>query len=391
VTTARYDVVVVGARAAGAMTAMVLARAGLRVLMVDRGEYGDDTISTHALLRGGILQLSRWGLLERVVAAGTPPVRASVFNYGETQVEVPIRPQPGVDALYAPRRTVLDPILVDAARDAGVEARFGVTVTGLLRDREGRVTGVAGRDGSAARFTAAARFTVGADGMGSKVAHLAGARVERAGTHATAIIYGYWHGVPADRYQLFYRPGVAAGTFPTNEGEACVFAAVPRRAFRTETRGGVGEAYPRLLDRAAPGALEGATLAPGRLRVFSARPGFFRRAYGHGWALVGDAGYFKDPITSHGLTDALRDAELLARAIISATCGEACEEDALAGYQRTRDCLSARLLAITDAIASFSWDLDRIPTLLLELSDSMSDEVRLIRDLEPLRGMAPVR
>jgi flavin-dependent dehydrogenase len=153
----------------------------------------------------------------------------------------------------------------------------------------------------------------------------------------------------------------------------------------------VGEAYPRLLDRAAPGALEGATLAPGRLRVFSARPGFFRRAYGHGWALVGDAGYFKDPITSHGLTDALRDAELLARAIISATCGEACEEDALAGYQRTRDCLSARLLAITDAIASFSWDLDRIPTLLLELSDSMSDEVRLIRDLEPLRGMAPVR
>ncbi len=219
-TTARYDVVVVGARAAGAMTAMVLARAGLRVLMVDRGEYGDDTISTHALLRGAIVQLSRGGLLERVVAAGTPPVRVSGFDYGATQVEVPIRPQPGVDALYAPRRTVLDPILVDAARDAGVETRFGITVTGLLRDRDGRVTGVAGRDGSGARFAATARFTVGADGMGSKVAHLAGARVERTGTHATAIIYGYWHGVLADRYQLFYRPGVAAGTFPTNDGQA---------------------------------------------------------------------------------------------------------------------------------------------------------------------------
>ena len=389
-TTARYDVVVVGARAAGAMTAMVLARAGLRVLMVDRGEYGDDTISTHALLRGGVLQLSRWGLLERVVAAGTPPVRVSVFNYGETQVEVPIRPQPGVDALYAPRRTVLDPILVDAALEAGVETRFGVTVTSLLRDRHGRVTGVAGRDGSGSRFAAAARFTVGADGMGSKVAHLAGARVERACTNAAAFIYGYWHGLPDDRYQLFYRPGVAAGTFPTNEGESCVFAAVPRREFRSESRGGVVEAYSRLLDRAAPGAFEGASLAVARLRVFSARPGFFRRSYGHGWALVGDAGYFKDPITSHGLTDALRDSELLARAIISAACGEASEGEALAAYQRTRDCLSARLLAITDAVASFSWDLDRIPTLLLELSDSMSDEVRLIRDLEPFHGMAPV-
>ncbi len=389
-TAARYDVVVVGARAAGAMTAMVLARAGLRVLMVDRGDYGDDTISTHALLRGAVLQLSRWGLLERVVAAGTPPVRASVFSYGETQVEVPIRPQPGVDALYAPRRTVLDPILVDAARDAGVETRFGVTVTGLRRDRDGRVIGVVGRDGSGSRFAAAARLTVGADGMGSKVAHLAGARVERASIHAAAVVYGYWHGLPDDRYQLFYRPGVAAGAFPTTEGQTCVFVAVPRRQFRSETRGGVAQAYPRLLARAAPGAFEDATLLQGRLRVFSARPGFFRRAYGPGWALVGDAGYFKDPITSHGLTDALRDAELLARAIVSAACGEASEEEALAAYQRTRDFLSARLLAITDAIASFSWDLDRIPTLLLELSDSMSDEVRVIRDLEPLDGMVPV-
>ncbi|HEX6150296.1 NAD(P)/FAD-dependent oxidoreductase [Nocardioides sp.] len=382
---ARYDVVVVGARPAGAMTAMVLARAGLRVLMVDRCRYGDDTISTHALLRAAVLQLKRWGLLDRVVAAGTPPVLASVFHYGEEQVEVPIKPQAGVDALYAPRRTVLDPILVDAAREAGVETRFGITVTGLHRDDDGRVTGVIGRDASGAPFTAGARITVGADGMGSRVAHLAGAPVERAGTNAASFIYGYWSGLPVDRYELFYRPGVAAGLFPTNDGQACVFAAVPRRDLRSESRGGgVARAYTRLLSRAAPDAFRSATPAPGRLKVFSSRPGFFRRSYGHGWALVGDAGYFKDPITSHGLSDALRDGELLARAIIEAASGNATEEVALASYQRTRDCLSARLLATTDAIASFSWDLDRIPTLLLELSDSMGEEVRLLRDLDPV-------
>lgn len=141
-TASPYDVVVVGARPAGAATAMVLARAGLRVLVVDRSRYGADTLSTHALLRGGVLQLARWGLLNEVIAAGTPPVQRSVFHYGEERIEVPIRPAAGVDALYAPRRTVLDPILVDAARDAGAEVRFGLTVTGLCRDGTGRVTGV---------------------------------------------------------------------------------------------------------------------------------------------------------------------------------------------------------------------------------------------------------
>ena len=136
-----YDVVVVGARPAGAATAMLLARAGLRVLVVDRARYGSDALSTHALLRGGVLQLARWGLLDRVAASGRPPARRTVFHYGDEKVDVPIKPGDGFDALYAPRRTVLDPILVDAARDAGAEVRFGVSVTGLCRDETGRVSG----------------------------------------------------------------------------------------------------------------------------------------------------------------------------------------------------------------------------------------------------------
>jgi flavin-dependent dehydrogenase len=381
-----YDVVVVGARPAGAAAAMLLARAGLRVLMVDRSTYGADTVSTHALLRGGVIQLARWGLLDRVARAGTPPVRRTVFDYGNQRVEVPIKPGPGFDALYAPRRTVLDPILVDAARTAGAEVCFGVTVTSLCRDSNGRVTGIIGRDAAGAPFTAGARITVGADGMGSTVARLTGAPVDRAGTSAAAFVYGYWDGLAVDGYELFYRTGVSAGLFPTNGGQTCVFAATTPRRFRSETTAGVAAAYTRLVGEAAPGLLDANSdaRAPERFRVFTGRLGHLRRASGPGWALVGDAGYFKDPITAHGLTDALRDAELLARGIITACAGDVPEAIAMGAYRATRDRLSENLFATTDAIASFAWNLDQIPTLLIELSDSMNDEVTWLTELDSI-------
>ncbi|MFI6673712.1 NAD(P)/FAD-dependent oxidoreductase [Kribbella sp. NPDC050470] len=380
-----YDVVVVGARPAGAATALILARAGLEVLVVDRSRYGADTLSTHALLRGGVLQLARLGLLDKI-AAGTPPVRGCVFQYGEERIQVPIKPHAGVEALYAPRRTVLDPILVDAARDAGAEIRFGVAITELRLNRAGRVTGVVGRDSTGASFTADAGITVGADGVGSTIARLTGATVERAATGAAAFIYGYWDGMRVNDYELFYRSGTAAGYFPTNRGQVCVFAATSRRRFRSESRTGKARVYDRLLGEAAPGGAHRAAGArpPQQLHVFTARPGFIRRAHGPGWALVGDAGYFKDPITSHGITDALRDAELLARAIVTASSGEATEEAALATYQATRDRLSERLFDVTDQIASFAWNLDQIPTLLLHLSNAMNDEVSWLHQLDAL-------
>ena len=126
----RYDVIVVGARCAGSPTAMLLARAGYRVLVVDRAIFPSDTVSTHGLMRGGVLQLSRWGLLERVVAAGTPPVRRTTFCFaGAEPVRVSIKPSPGVDALYAPRRRVLDPIIEDAAAEAGVHVVHGAHIS----------------------------------------------------------------------------------------------------------------------------------------------------------------------------------------------------------------------------------------------------------------------
>jgi len=120
----RYDVVIVGARCAGAATAMLLARRGLKVLLVDRSRYGSDTLSTHALMRAGVLQLHRWGVLDKIKAAGTPLIRTVSFHYDDNVVEVPLKPQDGVDGVYAPRRTVIDAALVDAAREAGAETAF---------------------------------------------------------------------------------------------------------------------------------------------------------------------------------------------------------------------------------------------------------------------------
>ena len=371
--THNYDAAVVGARAAGAATACLLARSGLRVLLVDRARYGADTLSTHALMRGGVLQLSRWGLLDEVIAAGTPPVRRTTFRYANTVVPIPIKSSHGVDALYAPRRTVLDPILVDAAVAAGVDVRFGVAVTDVERTGHGTVTGIVGRTRDGQPFRARARIVVGADGIRSTIAERVGAPVERIGTSAAAVTYGYWSGLATDGYEWNFRPDAASGVIPTNDGQVCVFAsASPRRI----GRGGleplvriVAESSPDLASRLA------AATPPRALRTFTGQPGHVRRSWGRGWALVGDAGYFKDPLSAHGLTDALRDAELLARGIIAVVVDGAAEEDALAGYQATRDALSAELFDVMDVIAGHRWTDDEIADLLLQLSAAMADEV----------------
>ena len=375
-----YDVVVVGARAAGAATAHLLARSGLRVLLVDRGRYGTDTLSTHALMRGGVLQLSRWGLLEKIIAAGTPPVRRATFRYAEAVVPVTIKPSHGVDALYAPRRTVLDPILIDAAVASGADVRFGIAVTDVDRDRHGAVTGVVGRTRHGQAFRARARIVVGADGIRSTIAERVGAPFERVGTSAAAITYGYWSGLETDGYEWNFRPGAASGVVPTNDGQACVYAsASPRRI----GRGGLAPLTRIVAQSSADLAGRLAAAVPPRaLRTFTGRPGHLRRSWGRGWALVGDAGYFKDPLSAHGLTDALRDAELLARGIITVADG-ADERDALASFQATRDALSTALFDAIDVIAGHRWTDEAIPSLLLQLNAAMADEVEALAALPP--------
>jgi flavin-dependent dehydrogenase len=374
--TAPYDAIVIGARCAGASTAMLLAREGLRVLLVDRAPPGTDTLSTHALMRGGVLQLHRWGLLTEI-AGVTPAVRSATFHYADDAITVPIKPRDGIEGLYAPRRTVLDGALVAAARSAGAEVAFGAAVVDLLRDRRGRVTGVALARADGGRTAVAGGIVVGADGLRSRVASLAGAAVEREGRHAAAIVYGHWSGLAVAGYDWHYRPGVSAGAIPTNDGRTCLFVAMPRRRFAEELPRGLAALYERVLAEAAPGyarALPGARLEA-RLWPFAGTTGLVRRAWGPGWALVGDAGMFRDSITAHGITDALRDAELLGRAVIEGT------DRALAAYQAARDDAALGMFQISDAIASFEWDLDRVRGLHAELTEEMAREVQLLRAL----------
>lgn len=379
VTQSRYDVVIAGARCAGASTAMLLARRGLRVLAVDPVPYGRDTLSTHAMMRGAVLQLHRWGLLDSVRASGAPPIGKTTFHYGDESVEIVIKARDGIDALYAPRRTVLDPILVDGAREAGAEVVYGQAVVDLVYDdRAGRVRGakIAGRDREVTRVSA--DLVIGADGMRSRVARLVEAGVDDKVPEAACSIYGYWSDVPLDGYHWFYEPGVSIGTIPTNDGDTCVFALIPQRRFIDRKHEGIEALFREAVGVVSAELAEAVTVnePSGKLRGFAGAPGFLRRSTGPGWALVGDAGYFRDPITAHGITDALREAELLTRAVADDGDG------GLDAYQPKRDERVRGLLDVTHRIASFEWDLEEAKELHLELNREMNAGLDVLRALD---------
>jgi 2-polyprenyl-6-methoxyphenol hydroxylase-like FAD-dependent oxidoreductase len=382
-----YDVVVVGARDAGAATAMLLARAGAHVLVVDRAVAGRDTSPTHALTRAGVVQLHRWGLLDRVVAAGTPAVRRTEVHHGDACTVVTLKPVAGVDALYAPRRSVLDAILLDGARAAGAHVCDGVDVQTVTTSPDGRVTGVAGHRADGSEFRVHARFTVGADGLQSRIARAVRAPVERQGRHASGVVYGHVTGLATDRFEWHYAPGLTAGVVPTNDGEACVWAGASMPRFLAELADDVAAGLTRLLREVSPELAErfAATSGSGPIRGHASVPGVVRRPWGPGWALVGDAGSYLDPCTAHSVSDALRDAELLTRALTAVLDG-ANTDVALGQFHRTRDALSHRRFGVTDEIASYRWDTDTVAPLLRSLTSATSDEVDLLTSLDAPPG-----
>jgi len=356
---------------------MLLARAGLRVLVVDPIKRGRDTLSTHALMRGAVLQLHRWGLLDAVRASGTPPIRSTTFHYGDESIEVPIKAKDGVDALCAPRRTVLDPILVDAALTAGAEVVHGQSVVDLIRDPQGRTRGAKIADGDKRLTDVDAELVIGADGIRSRVARIVEAPLDYAVTHASASIYGYWRGLTLQGFHWFYDTGAGVGSIPTNQEETCVFISLPRTRFEENRQRGMQALYHEALREVSTELASSVAESdgPGKLRAFPGTPGFLRRAVGEGWALVGDAGYFRDPITAHGITDALHDAELLSRTILQGGDGN------LVDYQRARDARVQGLLDVTDRISAFDWNLDEVKAHHLTLSREMNAQVESLRPL----------
>jgi flavin-dependent dehydrogenase len=365
----RYDAVIVGARCAGAATAFLLARAGAKVLLVDRQAYGSDTMSTHALMRAGVLQLHRWGLLPKVMAEETPEIRCTTFHYGQEAIRLSIKAEHGVSYLCAPRRTVLDRVLVDAARAAGAEVRHGALLTDLVFGSRGQVVGVRLKDADS-EYAVRCTNVIGADGRQSTIAKLVSAEIYAESASSSASVFGYFENLRSDGSHWHFAENVAAGVIPTNHGQHCVFASVPAEAFASTFKNNVEAGFFRILGANSPNLSDdvGRAHLVGRFRGFAGARGYLRQSHGPGWALVGDAGYFKDPATAHGITDALRDAELLANAILDG------RPAALAAYQKERDDLSRPLFDATQAIASFRWTLDELKLLHMQLSAAMRAE-----------------
>jgi flavin-dependent dehydrogenase len=393
----RYDAAIVGARVAGAATAMLLARRGLRVLVIDRDGLGSDTLSSHALMRGAVTQLERWGIAP-ALRASSPSIEHVTFHYGVgpdgpgpdgTVVDLPITGN-GATPLLAPRRTVLDRTMVEVAADAGAEFRHRTRLIDLNQHPSGRVTGIRIADEAGRETDITADIVIGADGLRSTVARRLDVPITRQGTEASAFVMRYVEdldGLPTDAYQWLYGPGIGAGFIPTTDGRFCVFAAMTRERFATEIRADVTAGFQRVLDEVNPDFGEATRQATpvSRVRAWPGIPGQFRQAAGPGWALVGDAGYFKDPYAAHGISDALRDAELLADAV--AAGGTSVERnDQLAAYGETRDRLATPLFEVLERIASYRWTIDELPAIHLQLGKAMSVEQKQLAELRSGRG-----
>jgi len=332
-----HDVIVVGARCAGAPTAMLLARRGHRVLLVDRATFPSDTMSTHLIKPAGVAHLKRWRLLGTVAGSGCPPITRFSSDAGDFRLAGSPTPLDGVAEAYAPRRTVLDKILVDAAAEAGAEVREGFAVDDLLANGD-RVVGIRGRGRGGPIVAERARIVVGADGRRSFVARAVGAPAYDARPPLTTTYYTYWADVPTDGLESYSRDRRFSIAFPTHKGLTCTFHQWPRQEFHT-VRADVEGSVLRALEALAPdlaGRVRGGRRAE-RFVGTADLPSFFRRPHGPGWALVGDAGYHRDPLTAWGITDAFRDAELVAEAIDDGLSERRPMGEALAEYERQRN------------------------------------------------------
>jgi flavin-dependent dehydrogenase len=377
------DVVVVGARCAGAVTAMLLGRLGYRVTLVERSRIPSDTLSTHGIARGGVVQLAKWGLLDQVLASGAPAIRQVVFRVNGVEDIRSVKPRDGVDLLVAPRRYVLDGILVDAAIAAGATIRAGLTATSVLRADDGRVQGIRARrsDGTAACLPA--KIVVGADGVRSRMAEQFGSAVRESHPTDNATFYAYISGPPWRGFEFHVgefadRQTGYAGVFPTHDGAACGWVCCPASKVGG-LRGAAVEPFLNLLGAVSPtlAARMGTGRVVSPVRGAVRLPNHIRRATGPGWALVGDAGYHRDPITGHGITDAFRDAELLTRSIDDHLRGGAAD---LSEYEAARDVALRETFDLTCAMTRYP-SLEEFVALQKRLARALELEADFLASL----------
>ena len=348
----RYDAIVVGARCAGSPTAMLLARKGYRVLLLDKATFPSDTMSTHVVHPPGVAALRDWGLLERLEATGCPPVRTYSFDFGPLTISGAPQPIDGIAHGYCPRRTVLDQLLVDAAVEAGAELREGFHVDEIVA-ADGAVIGIQGHAKGGATVTERARVVIGADGRHSLVAKtVQPEQYEQRRSHL-AMYYAYWSGLPADGFDTTIRAEHRRGwaAIRTHDDLTVVPFGWPVEEFHANRSDieanflAAVELAPEFAERVRAATRESKFIGSAEL------PGYFRKPFGDGWTLLGDAGYHKNPITAMGINDAFRDAELVAGALDDAFSGRRTYEEGMSNYQQTRDREARPVYDFTDDFA----------------------------------------
>ena len=342
-----YDAIIVGARCAGSPLAMLLARKGCKVLLVDKAAFPSETISTHYIHNSGSSRLHRWGLLDRVRETGTPAIGRVRYDFGEIVLEASPAACNGIQEAFAPRRAALDKILLDSALAAGAAFRESFVVEDLIQEN-GRISGIRGRHHGAAQVAERASVVVGADGASSVVAKFLSPPEYNQTPALTCFHYSYWSGLNAPDCEVHLRPDMVTLCFPTDGDLTLVGQIRPLRDLDT-VRSDIERAFyrslddiPELADRVRAGRREE------RFFGMVARPNFFRKPFGPGWALAGDAGYQKDPITAQGMRDAFRDADLLSEAILDGS------PEALRRFEILRNEESEPIYRMTMERASFA-------------------------------------
>jgi len=348
-----FDVIVIGARCAGSPTAMLLARQGHRVLVVDKATFPSDTMSTHVVHPPGVAALERWSLLPALEDTGCPPVETYSFDFGPVGIAGSPQPIDGIARAYCPRRTVLDHLLVQAAVRAGAELREAFTVDEILFDDDGRVTGIRGHSNDGASVTEHARVVVGADGRHSRLAKAVQPEAYNERRSHLAMYYAYWSNLPSGGFDTFIRAENRRGwaAIPTHDDLTVVPFGWPVEEFHAN-RGDIEGNFlatvayaPEFAERVRGATRESKFVGSAEL------PGYFRKPYGPGWALVGDAGYHKNPITAMGINDAFRDAELVALAIADDIAGRRPYDEGMRAYQEIRDREAGPVYEFTDEFA----------------------------------------
>lgn len=331
-----YDVVIVGARCAGASLAMLLARNGHRVALVDRASFPSDTMSTHFLWQRGAARLHAWGLLDALESRGCTPIDQIEFDVGPVQLHGIGPPVGAVHCTYCPRRTVLDGLLVEAATGAGAELIDKFTVDDVVWT-EGRVTGVVGHDTHDRQITLRSKLVVGADGRHSKIGRSVRAQTYQQHGSQTGVRYSYWSGLQHLGASFHARHGRLVLVWPTNDQLTCLYVGTSVEEFRA-TQHNVESHFLEAVSF-VPGLRDAVTGGERSHRFVGTDdlPNGYRCSAGPGWALVGDAGHQKDPSTGMGMSDAFIAAEALASAIHAGLIGVAPMDTAVARYQQQRD------------------------------------------------------